>query len=176
MKKIEIVTIPRTGTRYLRSLMLQSFDDVQVDKSHVFEHDNGKTVISLARNPLDAITSAASMLFYYEGWDQDKLIRFVNHYSYLGKQLIDGADIMIKFEDLTNYPEKIISHLSNRLELDIVNREYSNDIFDKPWVKSLASSKKYIDYKKVKDAVLLFDLSEAEEVYQKMLEKSIRVG
>lgn len=171
--EFEIVTIQRTGSHLLSALMLQNMEEMTLIKKHDFDGTDGKTIITIARNPIDTIVSDICLSFHYDGWEDRFFDTTIRQYTNFGNEIIDRADIFIDYNHLISNPKPVIERLAKELNVKIVENNYKvNHIKDNIDNKSLRSSKTYKDYDKVMAIVKQLDLSRCQEVYERMIEKS----
>lgn len=170
--KMQIITLQRTGSHFLISLISACFKIHNIKKYHTVDRAEG-TVISIARDPLDSMTSDVSMNFYYNGWDDSIFESIVDTYVSVGSSICDRADVIVRYDDLVNDPLKVIDILSKKLNLPIESNEYVTDYFkDNEDNKYLKTSTRYSEYDKVRGILSEMDLSEAYKVYDRFLLKS----
>ena len=131
-----MVTYPRSGQHYLVDLIKQQLGfDIE------FEHDcviSGYDLyISIARNPFDSIASWVTMEIecgpienskeYPMNVYIDKAIQqYILFYTYANKRV----NLFIDYEDLINYPEKIIDLIAKKMEIEKITNEYISTISD----------------------------------------------
>jgi hypothetical protein len=164
-----IVTIPRTGSHYLYELIKQ-FTGVNILKSHEIQPD--KKMISIARDPYNSFVSDSAMHHHYHGnFNFDDF----DHYLALGKNLLSDAEIIIDYEDLINKPYQVVEYLSKILDIQIINDKYENNLKDQPKYKHLVTSTISESYNKAKESIKDIDLSEHYEVYNKMLDRCVKI-
>ena len=160
-----LVNFPRAGTHLIRHIFMQQLDfDLPVTHSH--EEARGK-VITVARDPHDAIQSALVMAIHYdEPADVAQLIRYYEDFhSYMSTR----ADIVVDYNTLLNSPDVVRDHLAQLLGLEYNGKEYQDVTKDKPNEKYLVSSKVSEFY--ANDYLTGHDLSKAYELYNAMLSR-----
>jgi hypothetical protein len=169
---MQIITLQRTGSHYLVYLIEAYFGLDRIEKYHDVENADG-IVISIARDPLDSMSSDLSMHFHYHGWQEDNVRSIVDKYVKIGNQICDRADIVIKYDDLIYNPLGVIKFIAEKVNINLLNSpSKSYEVVDKPNYKYLKSSTVYQDYDKVREILSSMDLSKAYELYEKFLSKS----
>lgn len=181
MKSI-IISYPRSGKSYLQMILILAFGK-QFDFSHlnktgqINELDNYDHLISLVRNPIDSISSIVAMeLEFNKNLEIDYLINnrikeYVNIYSFSLK----NANTFIDFKDIVNSPIKVIKHISAVTNYPILNNDPKDFIVDRPNEKFLKSSRKTKKYKEIVLAVSNKNLDECINLYQKALERCVKI-
>lgn len=172
---MQVITLQRTGSHYLLSLIEAYFGFDDIEKAHNIDNADGM-VISIARDPLDSMSSDLSMHFHYHGWKEEYIDAIVDQYVGVGHKICDRADIVITYDDLINKPIGVVKLLSEKLSLDILSNPNTDyQVIDRPNHKYLKSSTTYKDYDKVRDRLSAMDLSKAYALYEKFLSKASTV-
>lgn len=198
-RKISIYTYPRCGSTYLYWLFYSSFN-MELVKDHSIENlelekKNGNPyVITVLRNPLDAISSLITMeSFYwrekhqssfwmnnrpdkttYQNLDEYidiKMTERVDSYKYFFDSISDYYDLMLNYEDINIQRKNIVEFVSNETNTKIINRNYVDLIYDNPSSYFLRSSKVSGEYEKIFNKVKDNDLSECIDIYNNLLSK-----
>lgn len=193
-KEIHLITYPRCGSVYLyqllnHTLQIQSYkthfyntikNDFSKDKKY---YDNAETesfkkehyVITVLRNPVDSISSLTAMEhFYSEDKDNDldfNIKQNIEYYILFFKTIPKFADLLLNFEDIGKYKDKIIEHISNETNNMIKNNNFEPDIADIKEQKFLKSSKTYDQYELIKEKVSDSNLFECYEIYNNLIKK-----
>lgn len=168
--EINLITFPRTGSFFLRYLIDNNMR-VVLNKSHVaIPPEDGKTILSILRNPKDTIASYATMLVHYRKEDIGPTVAHVEKdYIEYCRYFIDCADIVVDYDLLASEPTLVLNTISQKLGLDLsatINADFhQEDMIDK---EHLSSSKKSEVYQDVLGYLSTKDLSGAEEWYAKV--------
>lgn len=164
----KIITYPRSGTHYLQNLIL-NYSSKEIKYSHDLVLDNS-FIITIARDPFDSIKSTIAMKKHYfpdTYMENDYIKHYVDTYIFLNK----NADLVIDYEDLINFPEKITKLVCSRLGLNKIPMQYPM-MKDSKEYEYLVSSKTVKEYEEQ-----YFDKQDIEECYPQYLEllnKSIK--
>jgi hypothetical protein len=176
-----IVTIPRTGSNYLDGLITQKIPYFpSIVRTHEFFENPGH-IITLARDPKDAVLSRLAMRAAYAKQnltpfpDKFQSFKFMVDYINMGERLYKEARIIIDYDDLINYPDKVIKYIAKDMQRPYKNIEYKNDLKDKEDKSYLVSSKNTTCYTELKPLVDSLDFTKAYKVYHKMLSRAIKV-
>lgn len=182
-KDIAIVTYPRCGSSYLYWLLSTSFGK-NVLKTHIYDDDSIKKykelyyVITVLRNPVDAISSFVTMESFYWRKDRDlneyleetipqRIDDYINFYTAIDKVY----NIMLDYQQINIFRGKLLNILSKETDNDIVNFNYVDLIKDSEKHYFLRSSKKTNEYNYIKNKVLEKDLSKCYEIYNQLKNK-----
>lgn len=171
--KIKLLTFPRSGSHYLKELMEQK-TGLRIDGNHIASTP-ADFVITIVRNPLDCFISSIKMDEYFRGI-KDKDVRIKNEliikqYVDFHNKIAERANVIIDYNDLINYPYKVVHKLSRILGLQELDVEYKTQLKDKPEIKYLVSSKKV--QLKADHYVYSYDLTQPKLAYEKILEKKL---
>ena len=98
--------------------------------------------------------------------ESENYLRFYN-------KMTDSADIVINYDKLTNDLDGTLKSLENILGVSCGAMEYRDRIKDRPENKQLKTSKSSPLYTKIYEMALKMDMSKQNEVYQKLLKRSI---
>ena len=167
-----ILTFPRCGSHYLQQLIYQK-TGLFIEKTHHISEINGRSVISIVRNPQDTFRSMATMKRYYS---EDKNIGiglplkgYVEFYDYI----MDNSDILISYDDLVSMPDKVLNAVAKHIGLEVNDMKYQNVLFDQPQYKHLVSSKISDEYETID--LSKFDTSKCEIAYKNALLQCIAI-
>lgn len=175
-----IVTLPRVGSNYLQDRLLQH-TGVFTKRYHVLQDNK---MITIARDPVEFLTSEVSMRYFYDSSNLDKIVNddlrtiWLDGYSryFTGTDdmsIVDKFDIIIDYDRLINFPVKTVKTLANLMNLDIVSQEYTGALKDYTEHRHLVSSKKVKEYDMIKEYIQNTNLSRLYDIYHAMLDKSI---
>lgn len=170
-----LVTIPRTGSNYLMRLIQQKTKNFHITKTHSFPK-NHKHIITIARDPKDTILSTAAMNAHSGNWHDYNFSGFINEYVKLGNKLYHEAKIIISYDDLIKHPDRVVKYLANAMNIEYIDNHYTNTLSDDPKLGYLVSSQTSMYYHMIEPLMDTLDLSEAYEIYNKMLSKAIKIG
>jgi len=162
-----LVNFPRAGTHLIRHIFMQQLDyDLPI--THLHQEAKGK-VLTVARNPHDAIQSVVVMKVHY-GLEPD-VEESIRYYEDFHSYMSTRADIVIDYDTLLNSPDLVRDHLADLLGLKYNGKPYQDVTKDKPAVKYLVSSKTSEFYKN--DYLVGHDLTKANEIYNSMLSRKV---
>ena len=167
-----LVTTPRTGSNYLFQLILQKSHKVQVLKSHDIPKSN-RQIITIARDPKETILSNAAMMAHSGIWNNNDFSGLINNYIKDCNALYKKAKIIIDYNDLINHPEETVQALLKRMYVKYVDNEYVDRLDNNQKVGYLVSSQTSIYYHMLEPLMDTLDLSEAYEIYNKMISKAM---
>lgn len=163
-----LVIFPRSGTHLMLHIFRQQFDYVLPSFHHIKEAKqlDGK-IISVVRDPYEAIHSACAMRAYYGQEEaQDDLIRY---YVELHDYLYNRADIVIDYNTLVNSQDETRDYLQQALKLKYNGNTYMDVAKDKPDKKYLVTTvgTEFYDV----DFLKGYDLSRAYESYNRLISR-----
>lgn len=174
-----LLTYPRSGSHFFDDTLYEN-ENIHFTRSHyineIFDKNNNKikTVITISRDPVDSISSYLALYNGYglhpEGHDfiiLEKITEYILMYSFL----LEHADYVIDFNDLTTYPESVIKKILKLLNIDKSKHDnFNRDVI--PKYKSFVPSSKSLP-KYSKNILDDFDLDLCYYYYYKLLEKKI---
>ena len=176
MNSVKLVTYPRSGSHFLRDMLLQKtgFD---LRGTHR-KNDTSDFIITIVRNPLDCFISLIKMDEYYGGKQGDgnsrKNGRFlIKNYVEFHDEMYKRANMVIDYNDLVNKPLETVTAVAEALGLQVNDKEYVSTLKDRGAIRYLVSSAKVpMD---PDDYVYSYDLTKPLESYEKVLEKKIQL-
>jgi hypothetical protein len=191
-KEIHLVTYPRCGSTYLSKLFNKSFQkhvyrkhpygikkmDFEDSKEDNYYNNAGTEsfkknnyVITVLRNPIDAVSSLCYMEnFYNEDINIDlKIKQYIEYYYCCFEYILKIVDLVIDFNDIDIHKYDILEYVSNETNNKIINKNYMPEISDFPEQNFLKSSKITKDYEHIKEKVVNNDLYKCYEIYNKMM-------
>lgn len=191
-KEIHIVTYPRCGSTYLFKLFSESFQkevykkhlygtgkmDPECSKNDEYYNDIGSEsfkknnyVITVLRDPVDAIASLCSMEnFYNKNINIDINIKqYIDYYSYYFKDISKIIDLMLNFDDINIHKDNILEYVSNETNNKIINKNYIPEILDFSKHNFLKSSKINKNYEYIKEKIQNNDLTKCYEIYNNLI-------
>jgi hypothetical protein len=167
-----LLTFPRCGSHYLQQLIYQK-TGLFIRKTHHISEVGNRHIISIIRSPEDTFRSMTTMKRFYTenkamgiGVPIDSYVEFYEH-------LIDNASILVDYEDLVSKPDKVVAAIAKHLNLEVMDVEYKDVLFDKPQHKYLVTSKKSDEYHKID--LSKFDLFKPNMAYADALLNCITV-
>jgi hypothetical protein len=169
MSNIAIVTYPRSGANYLSNLLLNNCRQ-EINYFHIPENSD-RFIISIARDPFESIHSHVAMRKHYHP-SEDYSKRYNNEYIDMYNFLYENANIVIKYADLIEFPEKVLLKISDDLKFEINPLDIPVPVtVDNRENTYLRSSKTSPEYKK--EHFKREDILDCYESYNKLLLKSI---
>ena len=169
MSSIAIVTYPRSGANYLSNLILNNCRQ-EIKYSHIPQNYD-RFIITIARDPFESIHSHVTMRRHYrpdEGYNK----RYNNEYKDMYNFLYENANIVVKYKDLIEFPEKVLLKICNDLEFEINPLEIPVAVaVDNKEDTYLRSSKVSPEYKN--KHFKIEDILDCYEPYNKLLSKAL---
>jgi hypothetical protein len=162
-----ILTVPRSGSNLLENT-LEAMGLFRLDKSHYCWDVAKRNIVTIARDPLETLTSYAAMRMHYRGGNIRKNI--VAQYCSTYQYLIDNADIVLDYRDLVQDPYTVTGNLINALDKTVFFKtpeiRRNDDVKERRYLVSSTGS----DYYGIaKELMQKEDLSECYELYDKLL-------
>ncbi len=169
-----VLTYPRSGMHFFDDTLYEK-ENIHFTKSHflddVFDKNNNKRrlIITIARDPIDSITSYLSLPDMYTGpfTITERLTDYVFMYSFL----LEHADYVVDFNDLVSYPDAVIEKILSLVNID---KSKYDEFYRKPitkYEKYVPSSKSLPKYNN--NILDDFDLNLCYYYYHKLLKKKI---
>jgi hypothetical protein len=162
-----ILTFPRSGSNLLENT-LEAMGMFRLSKSHSCWDASKKYVITIARDPLDSLTSFAAMRMHYRDGNIGKNI--VAQYCSTYQYLINNANVVIDYNDLVSDPHKVtgnlIVHLGKNVYFKTPRIRRNKDAENRKYLVSSAGSDQYPIAKELME---MEDLSRCYELYNKLL-------
>ena len=169
--EIIISTYPRSGSHYLKNLFTQKLD-LNLKKTHDPFY-NSQNKITIARNPIDSITSAMVMehrdpMFY----TPEKLDSQIELYDNFYTQILIDFKYIINYEVLKTNPDYVVNFFSKEFNKKVNQNKYINS-FDQVinrYDKYLITAKsKPVLYNLSKEYFLKQDLTLSWKLYYDVL-------
>ena len=181
-----ILTYPRSGSHYLQNLLVARFGIAANSYHNLDEIENqDKVIISVVRNPLDAMASelatAVSLVTDVDllsiltsnpaGEHSDPLSdRFIS----IMNDISNHADIIIDYDDLCNSTESVVRNISSALGIASFNNSQDISVEPEPAPSTyIPSSKTVAEYNTIYEIMSNQDLSLATAAYQQVLAKAL---
>jgi hypothetical protein len=162
-----IITYPRSGSHYLRALIVQKLD-TRIDGSHLIDDADG-FVFTIARNPKDTLQSFITMSSHYH---QDIGIQAeIDKYTALYGLLYTRANAVIDYDTLIKNPDAVIDSISYILNKPVIDHTYEDSMIDRPDEVYLVSSTTSELYGQ--NHLDGYDLSKAYEAYNLLLSRRL---
>jgi len=169
MSNVTIITYPRSGANYLSNLLLNNCRQ-DIKYFHIPENPD-RFIITVVRDPFQSIHSHVTMRKHYHP-DEGYSKRYNEEYKDMCNFLYENADIVIGYEDLIEFPEKVLSKICTDLKFEINPLEiYVPIAEDNKENTYLRSSKTSHKYKEKHFAVE--DIEDCYDPYRKLLLKKI---
>jgi hypothetical protein len=157
--------------------MLYKEAKINFNKSHyvdqLFDKNNNKmrVVITIARDPVETLTSYLAMTVINERNHEFIVSERITEYTLMYSYLCNNADYVIDFNDLVKYPKDVIEKLLDLLDIN----SYHYNIFNRNVVPKyrgfIPTSKTLAGYQK--DILDGYNLDSCYFYYNKLLEKKI---
>jgi hypothetical protein len=168
MSNITIVTYPRSGANYLSNLLLNNCRK-DINYFHIPRNPD-RFIITLVRDPFESIHSHVTMRKHYypnEGYSK----RYNNEYQDMYNFLYENANIVIKYKDLIEFPDKVLLKLCSDLKFEINPLDTPAPMpVDNKKDTYLRSSKTSPEYKN--EHFKIEDILDCYESYNKLLSRT----
>jgi hypothetical protein len=174
-----LVTFPRSGSHYFAKIIYEK-TMFNIQRSHSinisFNNNNKKTktIVTIARDPKDSITSLIA-LDKMQGFQMpdSKINEVITYYIMFYSFLYEHADYVIDFKDLLLFPNNVVEKTLDLLKIDEQSYLKFPDHIDYD-TKGLAkkSSKSFSIYKNID--LDKFDMELCYFYYNKLLSKAIK--
>jgi len=174
-----LTTYPRSGQHYLIDLIKQQLG-YDLEFTHDLVISGYDKYISIVRNPYDCILSwvimevhcgplEGSREFPMKQYMDKAILEYLLYYKYANSKV----DILIDYNDLIDYPNKVIDYISNELKLIKQNNDYISTIFDRVEGRFLKTSTTSYLYNEIKAELDTRDLSKCYDLYNQAINKCI---
>lgn len=140
----KLVTYPRTGSHYLRELLLQSTGKLIYKTHNHLDFPELKT-ITIIRDPLETLKSELAMSLRYGITKTPAINQYVKFFNYMN----ENSDIIIDYDQLTKFPEKVCKSLCNSINVDYLRSGYVDTLHDNPDNTYLVTSKTTKEYESI---------------------------
>lgn len=180
-KQICLITYPRCGSTYLFNIFSESFHK-NIFRSHLYteakykQSDKSNYIITILRNPLDAISSIVSLeAFYFSNSNNfEKIIDFtikdrIKNYETFFNIVPNFTNVIFNYDDINIYKNNIIEYVSNESNNKIINYDYDCLVPDNSKAKFLKSSQVYDKYEYIKQKVANNNLNDCFNIYNKLI-------
>lgn len=175
--KITLATFPRSGQHFLKKHLIRRVP-AHLEFTHGINLNKNKT-LTIVRNPVDSISSWASMVQHFSENDKIDEFVFINNiekaklkYRKFYKYILKDIDIIIDYNFLNTNIDNIIDYICKRINVVPIDYNVSVEIKDKLKDKHVISSKNLEIYEKVFKIVNKIDMDIEFELYNKTLQKS----
>lgn len=167
-----LVTYPRSGQHYLVDLFKQQLN-YDLEYTHDLVIKGYDKYITIVRDPLECMASWVAMEMHcgpLEGTKEYPMETYINQaikeYIIFYTYALKNVNIFIKYEDLVEFPESVISFLSKELGLSLITNNYKSTIHDYVQGRFLKTSTKSYIYPEALTMISKKDLSKCYELYQ----------
>lgn len=133
---MSLITYPRTGSHYLRELLLQKLD-ISMSVSHLKDEALG-FVFTIARDPYETLQSFLTMCAHYN--QGNRAMAEIENCSNLYRYLHTRANVVIDYDTLVKNPDKVVQAISDVVGKPVIDHPYKDTIVDKPDKRHLVSS------------------------------------
>ena len=173
--KLLLATYPRTGQHLLRDHILQKLH-VEFDWTHDCQINTYDKMITIARDPKEAMTSWIAMELYHEDINPTRTPQPLESYAkwasidrlVFHQYAIRNASEVFDYTVLNSHMDQIIDKLSKKFNIKKTNAEYVNNISDTKDQKHIVSSQKTKHYDLVKEFLDSYDLSKNYKAYEEL--------
>lgn len=152
-----LINHQRSGTHYLQDLLKQK-TGYWLRSSHDTEFEGDK-VITIVRDPYDALHSEAVQLSHYDMFKNSHFS--VDKYVDFYKALMPRLDVIIDYNTLINNPDLVVNTLANIFDFTVNDVSYISTLRDEVEGKHIVTSKSSDMYNKI-----FFDKTELNECYE----------
>lgn len=180
-KEICLITYPRCGSTYLFNIFTESFKK-NIFRSHLYteaqhrHYEKNNYIVTLLRNPLDAISSIVSLeAFYFSNENNfEKIIDFtikdrIKNYETFFSIVPKFSNLILNYEDINLYKNNIVEYVSDESGNKIIKYDYNCFIEDNSEAKFLKSSQNYDRYEYIKQKVFDSDLTKSFNIYNNLI-------
>jgi hypothetical protein len=187
MKSAIISTYPRSGKTYFTYCFNLNFLE-EIPYTHLYTEqesvlDMYDEVITIVRNPKDAIVSFITMEIYYfdsikKIYEEDKDLfvkeyiqnRIEEYYSF-HQTMLKRATMIIDFEYLKNNPSSVMIDVGKKLNIELKNNIFKDLVIDNKKLKFLKTSKSSNIYNDIEFIVSNMNLEKCLNIYKLLLNK-----
>lgn len=175
---IVLATYPRSGQHFLTEQIKQRLDIKDFYYTHEILKKIDNKIITIARNPIDSISSWVAMEdYYYKNVDIEKVTKIAKiKYKMYYKYLLKNADIVIDYNFLNSNINEIINYLSIFLDIKQTNNIFYNSITNKIDKKHLVSSKENDNYDNIYKILSQTSFTNEDLLYKELLNKSPKLN
>jgi hypothetical protein len=179
---IIVTTFPRSGSHFLKKHINENF---YVDENFIFTHDmvlkESNNLITIVRNPKDAISSLITMNYHYRvnnksfqllSIDKEIMTVKIRYYKYYQYLLNSNVDIIIDYNFLNTNIDQIIDHIGKKLNLKRNNKNIEFLLNNETESKHLITSKESMHYEQIKTIVNQQKFDIQDQLYKEVLSKS----
>jgi hypothetical protein len=187
MRSAIIATYPRSGKTYFTYCFnlnfLKEIPYTHLQTKNDLAIDLYDEVITIVRNPYDAISSFVAMEIHYfdsvknfyiddrENFIKEYILNRVNEYNAFHLKMMDKATIIISFEDLTSNTQDVINFIAKKLNIELKNNIVKDLVVNNEKLKFLKTSKNSEVYKDVANIINSLNLDNSLDIYNNLLNK-----
>jgi hypothetical protein len=170
-KNINLITYPRSGSHFFVDVFT-GITGIELKSSHYFHNVKDGVVVTIARNPIDSVSSHIAMTHFFDGFRLD-IQSYINDYNLFYKSIDLEKHIIVDFKDLIQYPIKTVTSVCNILGVSVINDTYIK--IDRKVGNRLDTSKDTTFYKNVRKNIQKDMFVESENIYRTVLSKKIKI-
>ena len=169
------VTFPRSGINYF-SDYFEQMTSMMLLRTHDYKKIPNFVYFSIARDPVETITSDVAMIMEHNNFDIDEIIsdssdKYLKFYKDVMNERID---YIFKYEDLVLKTSKVLMFFIEYTKTEYKNIEYKSSLKDGKQSKEyLVSSKKSDMYNKILQKVRLLNLEDHYREYEIAINNSV---
>jgi hypothetical protein len=143
-------------------------------------------MITIARDPVELLTSEISMRSFYDksiidkientNWTKNVIEDFNTYLSGIDNMtLIDRFSVVIDYKDLVAFPFETTKSVCNIIGLEIINEQYVDNLKDYTEHNHILSSKKVKEYDQIGKHVSSLDLTQMYRFYDALIAKRLEI-
>ena len=184
-KRAVLCTYPRSGRSFFESLFYNK-TGVFLDKTHLREEDDHinlnsyRNIITIIRNPLDSISSLATMKTSFseekQGWykndlslfTENVLVKNIEEYETFYSNLLSlksVPSVVIDFNELIINPVYVVETAAKYVDIPLSNKFYAHTVEDCTSQRFLKTSKEQFFYSTVLELVKRQNLDKCNELF-----------
>ena len=163
-----LITYPRSGATYLHSLIFH-YSGENIGLTHTIDN-SVKKVIGIARDPFESMHSAVVMRKHYhenEGFNKSYNNQYIDIYNFL----YEKATIVVDYNDLIKFPEKVTKLVCDSVGLIKKTPDHKIILMDNEKESYLVSSKTSQKYNE--KHFNIEDIQDCYEPYNRLLSKAV---
>lgn len=166
--------------------MLSSTFNIDINKFHLLDDESikkikeYKNIISVVRDPKDAISSLITMESFYwreseslEKYLETKIPERISDYIKFYELALTNINFMFMYNQINTYRDNLILFISNKTNFKIINNKYIDLIYDNKKHFFLRTSTSSEEYSFIYNQVGKYNLDKCYQIYNKCLESSI---
>jgi hypothetical protein len=179
IENLQLVSYPRSGFHLFFNLLGQQ--GYVLPGSHVAEKLENRSLFTIARNPVDSVSSFLTLSKFFnfsDGTIREMANGTLFYYIEMYRWLIANADYVISYDDLLNNPAKTMLKFFKKFSIEHKDMEYSVGIEknDLPNQYIFTSKNKEYYADALNEITLNSKLNEANDLYLKLLSLTGQTG